>query len=387
MAPDDETYWAGIAAQYTVSPDFINLENGYFGTQATPVFAAFQRHQAQVNAESSYFLRERFASRLEGVMQTLAHFCGVPRHELLLTRNLIEGMNVLLQGYPFEAGDAVVCATHDYDTVLETLEMVQQRKHIDLVRVRVPLNPDSDAQIVSLYERAITAQTKVILVTHMVHLTGHIMPVAKIAAMARRHGVDVVVDAAHSFAHIDYQFPDLGADFVAVNLHKWLGAPLGVGLLYIRQPRIAEIAPLYGDVHTARDDIRKLGHVGTVPPAPILNIVDALDFHLALGSRNKEVRLRYLSQYWLAQVRSLPNVEVLTPHDPARSCAIAAFRIRGMAAQEVVRRLMDEHSIFTVARDVDGVGAVRVTPYLHTRLGDLDTLVAAIRKICAELVA
>lgn len=383
IAADDEAHWAGVAAQYAVSPDFINLENGYFGMQATPVFAAFQRHQAQVNAENSYFLRERFASQLENVMQALALFCGVQRNELLLTRNLIEGMNILLQGYPFNAGDAVVCATHDYDSVLETLEMVQLRKQISLTRIRVPLDPDSDAQIVSLYEQAITAKTKVILLTQMVHRTGQIMPVAKIAAMARRHGVDVMVDAAHSFAQLDFQLPDLGADFVAVNLHKWLGAPLGVGLVYIRQPRITDIAPLYGDTRTGADNIHKLAHVGTVPPAPILNIADALDFHLHIGSRNKEARLRYLSQYWLKQVRGLPGVEVLTPSDPVRSCAIAAFRIDGLPSPQVAQSLLAEHKLFTVVREIDGRDGVRVTPHMFTRLQDLDALVAAIRQINA----
>ncbi|MES2949543.1 MAG: aminotransferase class V-fold PLP-dependent enzyme [Pseudomonadota bacterium] len=383
IAADDEAYWAGVAAQYAVSPDFVNLENGYFGMQATPVFAAFQRHQARVNAENSYFLRECFASRLEDVMQALARFCGVQRNELLLTRNLIEGMNILLQGYPFNARDAVVCATHDYDSVVETLEMVQQHKQINLTRIRVPLDPDSDEQIVSLYEQAITTKTKVILLTHMVHRTGQIMPVAQIAAMARRHGVDVMVDAAHSFAQIDYQMPDLGADFVAVNLHKWLGAPLGLGMVYIRQPRITDIAPLYGDTRTAVDNIQKLAHVGTVPPAPILNIVDALEFHQHIGSHNKEARLRYLSQYWQNQVRGLPYVEILTPRDPARSCAIAAFRIDGMPSQQVAQRLMAEHKLFTVMREIDGRDGVRVTPHLFTRLQDLDLLVAAIRQISA----
>ena len=389
IAADDETYWATIAAQYAASPDFINLENGYFGMQATPVFAAFQRHQAQVNAENSYFLRERFASQQEDVMQALARFCGVQPNELLLTRNLIEGMNILLQGYPFKAGDAVVCATHDYDSVVETLEMVQQRKNMDVVRIRVPLDPDSDEQIVQLYEEAITAKTKVILLTHMVHRTGQILPVAKIAAMARRHGVDVMVDAAHSFAQIDFRLPELEADFVAVNLHKWLGAPLGVGAVYIRQPRVADIAPLYGDTRTAADNIHKLAHMGTVPPAPILNIVDALDFHLSIGSRNKEARLRYLSQYWLKQVRGLPGVQVLTPRDPARCCAIASFRIQNIPSSQVAQRLMAEYKVFTVVRsiEIDGVDGVRVTPHLYTRPQDLDTLIAGIRQISAEVTA
>jgi selenocysteine lyase/cysteine desulfurase len=212
------------------------------------------------------------------------------------------------------------------------------------------------------------------------------MPVAKIAAMARRHGVDVMVDAAHSFAQIDYQLPDLGADFVAVNLHKWLGAPLGVGMVYIRQSRIADIAPLFGDTRTAVDSILKLANVGTVPPAPILNIVDALDFHRSIGSRNKEERLRYLGQYWMTRVRALPGVEVLSPSDPARCCAIANFRIQGVPSSQVAQRLMAEYKVFTVLRgvEVDGADGVRVTPHLYTRPQDLDTLVAGIRQISAE---
>jgi selenocysteine lyase/cysteine desulfurase len=378
VAADDESFWAAVRAQYAVSPDFINLENGFFGVQATPVHAAYQRYETQVNQENSYFLRVRYADRLARVMAALAKFTGAEAGELLITRNLMEALNILLQGYPFNAGDGVLLAEHDYDSVVETLEMVSARKSLALTRLALPLDPDSDEQIVALYQGAITPRTRVLLLTHMVHRTGQLMPVAKIAAMARRHGVDVMVDAAHSFAQLDYQLAGLGADFAGVNLHKWLGAPLGVGLLYIRKHRIADIAPLFGDVRHGAGDIGKLGHVGTVPPAPILAVEDALAFHHAIGSRNKEARLRYLTQYWLSQVRMLPGVRILTPRDPARSCAIAAFAIDGIAAAQVVERLMAQHRLFTVVREIAGGQGVRVTPHLYTSTAQLDLLVSAI---------
>jgi selenocysteine lyase/cysteine desulfurase len=191
----------------------------------------------------------------------------------------------------------------------------------------------------------------------------------------------VMVDAAHSFAQLDYRLSELGADFAGVNLHKWLGAPLGVGLLYVRRNRIADIAPLFGDVRADAGDIGKLGHVGTVPPAPILAVEDALAFHHAVGARNKEARLRYLTQYWLARVRELPGVRILTPRAPQRSCAIAAFAIDGMAAAQVVEQLMARHRIFTVVREIAGGQGVRVTPHLYTTIGELDALAAAIAEM------
>lgn len=382
VAPDDESHWAAVRAHYAVSPDFINLENGFFGMPATPVHEAFQRYQAALNRENSYFMRVRFPERLAHVMRLLADFTGAAPEELLITRNLMESLNILIQGYPFAAGDAVLLADHDYDSVIDTLEMVAARKQLALTRVSLPLDPDSDEQIVAIYEQAITPSTRVLLVTHMLHRTGQVMPVQKLAAMARRHGVDVMVDAAHSFAQLDYRLAELGADFVGVNLHKWLGAPLGVGLLYIRRERIADIAPLFGDVRPDAGDIGKLGHVGTVPPAPILAVEDALAFHHAVGARNKEARLRYLTQYWLDRARGLPGVRILTPRDPQRSCAIGAFAIEGIPAAQVVEQLMARHRIFTVVRDIAGIGqAVRVTPHLYTSVGDLDALVAAIAEM------
>ena len=385
IAPDNSPFWSNIAAQFQVCPDFINLENGYFGVQAQSVFEAFLKHQTRVNRETSFFLRQHYPALLAQVMQALADFCEVGVDELVLTRNLVESMNILLQGYPFVAGDEVLLAAHDYDSVVETLEMVAQRKQLTLTRIAMPSAPEidamSDAQIVGLYEERIGPRTRAILVTHMLHRNGHIMPVAQIAAMARRHGVDVLVDAAHSFAQLDYRLPDLGADFVAVNLHKWLGAPLGVALLYIRRQRVADIAPLYGDITHAAQDINRLAHFGTIPPAPVLTILDALAFHRQIGSANKEARLRYLTQYWMARVRDVSGLRLMTPSNPARSCAIAAFTLAGMDAYSVVERLMQQHRIFTVTRELNGHMVVRITPHLYTTTQELDLLVAALQEM------
>jgi selenocysteine lyase/cysteine desulfurase len=381
IAPTDESFWSGIRNEYEVSPDFINLENGMFGMPALPVQRAFDRINAQVNREGPFFMRTRYPQLYAQTTATLARFAGVEDGETLIVRNATEGMNILIQGYPFQPDDELIYADLDYDSVRGTLEMMQARHRLKLVKVKLPFHPASDDEIVSLYENAITPKTRVMVVTHVLHRTGQILPVASIAAMAKSHGVDVFVDAAHSFAHIDYRVPELGCDFFVANLHKWLGAPLGVGMLYVKKSRIKDIAPLFGDIDFAPDNIRKLGHFSTTPPAPELAIEDAIAFHQRIGGANKEARLRYLKTYWVERVKGLPHIEMMTPTEPYRSCGIAAFRVRGKTAKDVAAWLFREHRIFTVAAAVGDVDMVRVTPHLYTSTNDLDRLVEALRKL------
>jgi selenocysteine lyase/cysteine desulfurase len=382
ISPDDESYWSTIRAQYTRSPDFINLENGYFGMPANPVRAALRRYQDEVDRENAFFLRTRWPARLARVKALLADFTGAAPDELLITRSAVESLNILLQGYPFEPGDAILMARHDYDSSHAIVRMLAERKGVAVVQVDVPYDLEDEDAIADLYADAVTPRTRVLLLTHIVHRTGRIMPVARLAALARGRGIDAIVDGAHALAQLTFTIPQLGAPFAAYNLHKWVGAPLGTGLLYIARERIADIAPLYGDVSSARGDIDKLGHVGTVPPAPIMAVEDALAFHAAIGGRNKEARLRWLARRWMDQVADVPGVRLYTPRDPRQHCALGAFGIDGVAAPEVVRRLLDEYGIFTVVRKFGDTEIVRVTPHLYSGPEDLDALADAIRQ-CA----
>jgi selenocysteine lyase/cysteine desulfurase len=382
ILPDDESYWSTIRAQYSPAPGFINLENGYFGMPADPVRAAFRRYQDEVDGENAFFLRTRWPERLAHVKSLLAGLTGVAAEELLITRSAVESLNILLQGYPFRAGDAIVMARHDYDSCHDTVRMLAERKGLHITEVDVPYDLEDEDAVVDLYAAAMTPRTRVLLLTHVVHRTGRIMPVARLAALAREKGIDAIVDGAHALAQIDFTIPDVGAPFAAYNLHKWVGAPLGTGMVYVARDRIADIAPLYGDVSFARTDIDKLGHVGAVPPAPIMAVEDALAFHATIGTSNKEARLRWLARRWMDQVADVPGVRLYTPRDPRLHCALGAFAIDGIPAAEVVRRLMDDHRIFTVVRKFGDTEIVRVTPHLYTKLDDLDALACAIRQ-CA----
>jgi selenocysteine lyase/cysteine desulfurase len=250
--------------------------------------------------------------------------------------------------------------------------------------VSVPTDPRTDDEIVRLYAGAMTSRTRLLMVSHMINVTGQILPVRKIADMAHARGVDVLVDGAHAFAHFDFKIPDLGCDYYAASLHKWLGCPLGTGILYVRREKIAALWPIFGDWRTTDDtDIMKLNHTGTHPVHTDLAISDAIAFHEMIGIERKEARLRYLQTYWTEKVRTLPNVIMNTPSDPARTCAIANVGVKGVTPADLAKALLDKHRIWTNAVDSPGAGVqgVRVTPHVFILPKELDTLVRAITEI------
>ena len=383
QAAQDEAFWARIRRQFLLTPEYINLENGYYLMQAQPVLEAFISRVRDVNRQASRYLRTRQFDDKAAVRDRLAALAGVPPQELIITRNTTESLDTVIGGFPWEAGDEAVMAAQDYGAMLDMFRLQARRHGIVNRVVSLPLDPRSDEEIVQLYEGAITPKTRLLMVCHMVNITGQILPVAKIAAMAHRHGVQVMVDGAHTFAQLDFAIPDLGGDYFAASLHKWLACPLGAGILHVRRERIAELWPTFADLSVADDDIRKLNHTGTHPVHTDLAINDAIDFHESIGIRRKEARLRFLQRYWTDQVRGARGITLNSPSDPARTGAIANVGVAGHEPAELMQTLFERYHIWTVAIDGAGVRGVRITPHLFTSTADLDALVRALRELAA----
>jgi selenocysteine lyase/cysteine desulfurase len=379
----DEAFWAGIRRQYVLTPEYINLENGYYLMQSQPVLEAFIGRVREINREASRYLRTRQFDDKAAVRDRLAAMAGVPPQELIITRNTTESLDTVIGGFPWQAGDEAVMAEQDYGAMLDMFRLQARRHGIVNRVVSLPLDPRSDDEIVRLYESAIGPRTRLLMVCHMVNITGQILPVAKICDMAHGHGVQVMVDGAHSFAQFDFKVPDLKGDYFAASLHKWLGSPLGAGILHVRREHIAELWPTFADLSVPDDDIRKLNHTGTHPVHTDLAINDALDFHLGIGIARKEARLRYLQRYWTDQVRGVRGIALNSPSDPARTCAIANVGVAGHTPAELAQALFDRYHIWTVAIDGAGVRGVRITPHLFTSTADLDALVRALRELAA----
>jgi len=378
----DEAFWKKFKKDYyDVSKEFINLENGFFGVQPIPVYKAYLKNIERLNQFSSKYLRTEYGADLKAIMKQLAEFSGVSDEELLITRNATEAMNIIINGLDLKAGDEVILHKQDYYSMIEAFEMLEKQKGIKIKVIRVPLLPKNDEEIISKYEAAVTSRTKCILTTHMIHLTGQIMPVKKIADTFKPRGIDVIVDAAHSFAQVDYKLGDLNCDFVGVNLHKWFGNPLGAGLLYVKKDRIKDLKPMFGDSAKEDNDIKKLGHFGTLSVPIVMTIPESKKFNDMVTIPLKEKRLRYLQNYWTKEAKGIPKVNVTTPDDPKRSCAIASFAIEGMKTEDVIRGLLEKHNVFTVIRHLEDQDVVRVTPNLYNNTGEMDVLLEGLNDL------
>jgi len=387
--PDDEAYWASVASHYTVSPDFINLENAYYGIMAQPVLDDFKRNIDYLNLENSRYLRQEFdRDRTEAIRAQLAQHMGVAVDEIVLTRGATESLQNLIANYRLlKRGDTVMHGNLDYDAMIYAMDDLAARHGARSVTVQLPDAPTRQ-DVLDTYEQALRRhpRTRLLLLTHISHRTGLVLPVAELARMAKRRGVDVIVDVAQSWGQLNYQLPDLQADFIGGNLHKWIGAPLGLGFIYIRKPRLADIGVQLGDRDYAASDIRSRVHAGTLNSAAVMTIPAALAFHEHIGTANKGARLRHQRDHWVRQLREHPGVQILTSDEPGMAGAVTSFRLRGQTSMEdnqaLVQRLMTQYGIFTVARPGPVGGCcIRVTPSLFTTAGDLDRLVLAVRQL------
>ena len=379
----DNDFWNSLRKRYTLPSDFIQLENGYYSLAAEPVLEAYFSHQRRINKLSSFYMRGPQADDMLAVRTQLARLLGCATEELIVTRNTTESLDTIIAGFDWKVGDEAVMAEQDYGSMLDMFKLQARRHGMRNRVVSLPLHPQSDDEIVELYSNAITPKTRLLMVCHMVNITGQVLPVRKIVDMAHAKGVPVMVDGAHTFGQLDFRIGDLDCDYYGSSLHKWLGAPLGVGLLYVRRERIKVLWPMFGDASFADDDIRKLNHSGTRPVATDLAIIDAIRFHESIGIERKSARLRYLQRYWTDRVRSGKRIVLNTPEQAQRSCAIANVGIEGIAPAQLAKTLLDKYRIFTVAIDGAGVHGVRVTPQLFTTTADLDKLIEALQGIAA----
>ncbi|MCC9135962.1 aminotransferase class V-fold PLP-dependent enzyme [Pontibacter silvestris] len=391
LSPDEdattnEDYWGWVQQAYSVSPNVINLNNGGVSPQPIVVQDALDRYNRLSNEAPSYYMWRTLDEGRESLRIKLADLAGCSPEEIAINRNSSEALETVIFGLNLQKGDEVVLTKQDYPNMINAWRQREKREGIVLKFINLDLPIEDNKLIVNIYKEAFTSNTKVVMITHLINWSGQIMPAALISQAAKKHNpnIDVVIDAAHSFAHINYKIPELGGDYLGTSLHKWLSAPFGTGMLYIRKEKIKNIWPMFAANAPQSSDIRKFESLGTRSFPTEMATGHAVNFHNAIGSDRKEKRLHYLKNYWMEKCLNIPGFSTQTSLKPEFSGAIATFLIKGMAPGQIGSELFKRSRIHTTSVEWENIKGVRVTPHVYTPLKDLDRLVDTIHAIAKE---
>lgn len=377
----DEDYWSVIQQAYTVNSNFVNLNNGGVSPSPRVVQEAVERYNQLTNQGPSYYMWRILDQGREPLRYKLAEIAGCSTEEIAINRNATEALNTVIFGLDLKAGDEVIGTMQDYPNMIQAWKQREMREGIVYKQLNFQFPIENDAEIVKAFENAITPKTKIIHITHIINWIGQILPAKKIADMAKSHGIEVIVDGAHSFGLLDYKIPDLNCDYFGTSLHKFLSAPIGSGMLWIRKEKIGKIWPLLCNGDPKGTDIRKFETLGTRSFPIEQGIGEAVNFQMAIGGKRKEDRIRYLKNYWAKKVAEVPKVKIHTSFKPEYACAICGVSIDGMTPGELDGALFNTYKIHTVGIVWENISCVRITPHVYTRIQDLDKLVKAITEL------
>ena len=377
----EEDFWSWVRESFTVSSNIINLNNGGVSPQPKVVQDAHIKYYQMCNEGPSFYMWRTLDQGREPLRAKLSKLAGCSNEEIAINRNSTEGLNTVIFGLNLKPGDEVVLNKYDYPNMMNAWKQREKRDGIKLIWVDMEQPLEDENTIVSLYSKAIASKTKIVHVTHMINWTGQLLPCKKIADVAHAKGCEVIVDGAHTFAHLDYKIPDLGADYFATSLHKWLCAPFGSGLLYIKKEKINKIWALLSNDKPDGENIRKFESLGTRSFASEMAISNAIDFHNVIGSKRKENRLRFLKEYWVSKVSSLPKIKFYAPVKSQFSGALCNIGFEGWKASEIEAKLFELKKIHTVAIEFEKINGIRITPSIYTSTADLDLLVEGLTEI------
>jgi len=388
LTPDqlaaDEDFWYYIQQSFTISSGIINLNNGGVSPAPRSVQDAMKRYYDYSNEAPTYYMWRILDQGREPLRKRLAAIAGCNKEEIAINRNSSEGLETVIFGLTLEKGDQIVAARQDYPNMVNAYKQREERDGIKMVWISLELPSEDPDYMVRQYVNAFTDRTKVVHITHVINWNGQILPVRKIADEAHKRGIKVIVDGAHSFAHFNFSIPELGADYFATSLHKWLYAPIGTGMLYVKKEHIAPLYPLFAAGNAKEDNIRKFEALGTRPFYNEQAIGKAIDFHELIGIERKMKRLHYLKNYWMNKVKEIPGVKLNTSLDPKWGCAIGNVVVEGKTPAALDSFLLDKYKVHTVAIEWENIKGIRVTPNVYTTLKDLDVLVEGITQFAIE---
>jgi isopenicillin-N epimerase len=377
----DEDFWFQVQEAFTADRSMVNLNNGGVCPSPASVQAAMKRYLDHANTAPAYVLWRLQEPQKETVRTGLAALFGCDREQIAITRNASESLENVQQGLDLAPGDEVLTTNQDYPRMITTWKQLERRQKIVLKQIPIPVPCEDPSEIVRRFEGAITERTRVLHMCHVVNLTGQVLPVKDVVRMARARGIPVIVDGAHSFAHLDFRHEDLDCDYFGTSLHKFLFAPHGTGMLFVRKEKIAGLWPLMAAPVEMDADIRKFEEIGTHPAANFLAIAEALTFHQGIGPKRKEARMLYLRDRWAKRLSEKPRFRLHTSLKPGFATGVANVEIEGIDSVKLSDHLWEKERIFTVAIQHAEFQGIRVSPAVYTTLDEVDRFSEAMERV------
>lgn len=379
---EDENFWSTIQSAFDLDRSVINFNNGGCSPSPGKVHLALKRYLDYSNQAPSYYMWRHLEPNIERVREQIARNFGCDKEEIAITRNASESLLIIQLGLNLKAGDEILTTIYDYPRMLTTWDQRARRDGIVVKKVKYPVPLMNPNDYIKIIEEAITPRTKVILLSHVVFLTGQILPVKEIAKIAHDKGIFFICDGAHSFNHFPYTLKDLNCDFFGTSLHKWTYAPIGTGFLYVKKDLIPKVWPMMAAPESMDDNIRKFEEIGTHPAANHNAISEAFSFNEGLGIERKAARLRYLHKRWINRLRKFPNVKFMTNiDDESQWCGIINVNIEGTDIGKLSNYLMNEHKIYQIAIIMDDFHGLRISPNVYTRLSEIDCFADAMVQV------
>lgn len=369
----DEDFWLEVQSAFAVDRTYTNLNNGGVSPTPTAVLDAVKRGMDAANGAPALNLWRYEEPRVESVRKQLARMFGCDAEEIAITRNASESLQIVQLGLPLQRGDEVITTVYDYPRMITTWEQRARRDGIVVKKVNVPVPLLKKSDAVAAIEAAITSRTKVIHISQITFCGGQIYPVREITNLARSKGIDCIVDGAHAFAQFPFTNRDLECDFYGTSLHKWLYAPIGTGMLYVKKEQIKRVWPLMAAPSDMDENIRKFEEIGTHPAALHNAVAESLRFHAAIGAERKAARLRYLNKRWIDRIRHYPSVKFFVDIDnEANWCGLVLFSIKNVNEGKLCDYLLDKHRIIAVGINYADIKGVRITPNIYTTTDEID---------------
>lgn len=379
--PDDEDFWGQVRQAFVLDPNFVNFNNGGVSPCPRIVQDAVRRHMEYSNQAPSYYMWQHLEPEVDTVRKRLAAMFGCDGEEIAITRNASESLETCLLGFDLQPGDEILATRLDYPRMLTTIRSRERRHGIKYVEVKAPTpgtpRDNLHREIMRGYEDGITSRTKLILVSLVSFMNGQIFPVRDVCRLGAKHGIPVIVDAAHAFAQFPFTQPELECEYLGTSLHKWLMAPIGTGLLYVKKSKIKGLWPLMCANPEQDDNIRKYEEIGTHPAAIHNAIGDAITFHEMIGSKRKEARFRYLRERWTSQIIDHPKINWFTSLEKSQSCALTTVGIKGIKTADLHPWMFNKRGIYTTTIGNDFIDGLRVTPSVYATVDEVDRFGAA----------